>query len=50
MLERKHHLAQRHKEALARAKENSWRYFRRKWNREYKEKHGYYPWERHLYG
>jgi transposase len=46
MLERKHHLAQRHKEALKRAEENSRRYFYRRYNRQYKEKYGFYPWER----
>jgi transposase len=49
MLERKAQLDKRHVEAVNRARQNSRRYFRRKWNREYKEKHGYYPWERDLY-
>jgi transposase len=49
MLERKHQLSYRHRKALARAKANSRAYFRRKRNREYKAKYGYYPWERGSY-
>lgn len=49
MILRKEQLAQRHEEALERAEEHSRRYFRRRSNRQYKEKYGYYPWERWLY-
>jgi transposase len=49
MLERKKQLAKRHQQALSRAERHSRQYFRRKWNREFQEKHGYYPWEAWLY-
>lgn len=47
MLIRKAQLAKRHKKALKRAEAHSKQYFRRRYNREYKEKYGFYPWERH---
>lgn len=49
MTVRKEQLAQRHKQALKRAKEHSKRYFRKKYNYEYMLKYGYYPWERWMY-
>jgi transposase len=49
MLERKRHLAKRHEQALERDAKHSKEYFRRRYNRQYKEKHGYYPWERYAH-
>jgi transposase len=49
MVVRKEQLAKRHEQALERAKQHSRAYFRRRCNRQYKEKHGYYPWERYAY-
>ena len=38
-------LAERHQDAMAEAKDHSRAYFRRKANRRYRERFGYYPWE-----
>jgi transposase len=46
MLERKAHLIRRHEKVLECAKENSRRYFYKRYNLQYKEKYGFYPWER----
>ena len=50
MVQRKEQLAKRHQTALGNAKKHSRAYFRKKWNYEYMQKHGYYPWEAGLYG
>ena len=49
MLERQRHLAKRHEQSLNRAKAHSKDYHRRRYNHQYKEKYGYYPWERYAY-
>lgn len=47
MAYRKGQLEHRHEAVLAKDRAHSKRYFRRKANRRYYERFGYWPWERH---
>jgi predicted DNA-binding protein YlxM (UPF0122 family) len=49
MFFRKQQLEQRHREALARDQEHSQKWFRKKRNRAYFYRHGFWPWEYYLY-